>query len=154
MAIPRLVIDPKNELRVVPLYISCNMPVPPSPRRCYRLGGALAEYVEEARPPDERVVVVGAGGLSHWLCLPEQGKVAIEFDETFIEKMISGRAEELAELSAGEIEAASGNGGLEATAWLFMAGALPGARGDKLYYEPIPEWISGMGGVSLSPAAA
>jgi len=154
MAIPQLIIDPACALPVVPLYINCNMPVPPSPGRCYRLGGVLKEYVEGTRPADERVVVVGAGGLSHWLCLPEQGKVAVEFDEDFIARMISGRAAELAQLSADDIEAASGNGGLEATAWLFMAGAVPQGRGEKLYYEPIPEWISGMGGVSLTPVEA
>lgn len=152
MAIPHLVIDPTNTVPFVPLYINCNMPVPPSPGRCYRLGGVLKEYVETERPGGERVVVVGAGGLSHWLCRPEQGKVAADFDEDFIARMIAGRAEELAALSAEEIEAASGNGGLELTAWLFMAGAVPQARGEKLYYEPIPAWISGMGGVSLIPA--
>ena len=152
MAIPRLVIDPANRLPVVPLYINSNMPVPPSPGRCYRLGGALKAYVEAARPAAERIVVVGTGGLSHWLCRPEQGKVAEAFDEDFIERMVGGRSEELAALSAEHIEAASGNGGLELTAWLFMAGAVPKARGEKLYYEPVPEWISGMGGVSLLPA--
>ncbi|MEJ0065221.1 MAG: hypothetical protein WDM85_07040 [Caulobacteraceae bacterium] len=154
MAIPRLVIDPDNVLPIVPLYINCNMPVPPSPGRCHRLGGVLKAYVETARPAGERVVVVGAGGLSHWLCLPEQGKVAAEFDLDFIQRMIDGRADELAALSAEHIEAVAGNGGLELTAWLFMAGATPKARGEKLFYEPIPEWISGMGGVSLTPAAA
>jgi hypothetical protein len=154
MAIPRLVIDPGNVLPIVPLYINCNMPVPPSPGRCYRLGGVLKEYVETGRPDGERVVVVGTGGLSHWLCLPEQGRVAAEFDLDFIERMIDGRAEELAAFSAEHIEAASGNGGLELTAWLFMAGAAPKAKGEKLYYEPIPEWISGMGGVSLTPVEA
>jgi hypothetical protein len=154
MAIPRLIIDPGNVLPIVPLYINCNMPVPPSPGRCYRLGGVLKEFVETGRPADERVVVVGTGGLSHWLCLPEQGKVAAEFDLDFIDRMVGGRSEELAALSAEHIEAASGNGGLELTAWLFMAGAVPKARGEKLYYEPIPEWISGMGGVSLTPADA
>ncbi|HZZ89094.1 MAG TPA: hypothetical protein VFE13_12265 [Caulobacteraceae bacterium] len=154
MAIPQLIIDPSATLPIVPLYINCNMPVPPSPGRCYRLGGVLKEYVEAARPADERVVVVGGGGLSHWLCLPEQGKVAVEFDQDFIARMIAGRSSELAQLSAADIESASGNGGLELTAWLFMAGAVPGARGEKLFYEPIPEWISGMGGVSLTPAGA
>jgi hypothetical protein len=154
MAIPRLVIDPANRLAIVPLYINANMPVPPAPGRCFRLGGVLKEYVETSRPAGERVAVVGAGGLSHWLCLPEQGKVAAEFDEDFIERMAAGCSEELARLSADEILEVSGNGGLEITAWLFMAGALPGGRGEKLYYEPIPQWISGMGGLSLSPADA
>lgn len=154
MAIPHLIVDPANTTPTVPVYINCNMPAPPSPQRCYRLGGALKEMVEKERPANERVVVVGGGGLSHWLCLPEQGRVAVEFDEDFIARMIDGRAAELAEYEAEEIVAASGNGGLELTAWLFMAGALPGARGDKLFYEPVPEWISGMGGVALKPAGA
>jgi aromatic ring-opening dioxygenase catalytic subunit (LigB family) len=151
MAIPKLIVDPGDTIPIVPVYINCNMPVPPSPRRCFRLGGVLKEMVETVRPAGERVVVVGGGGLSHWLCLPEQGRVAVEFDEDFIAKMIGGRAEELAEYEAEDILRASGNGGLELTAWLFMAGALPGARGDKLYYEPVPQWISGMGGVALMP---
>jgi aromatic ring-opening dioxygenase catalytic subunit (LigB family) len=151
MAIPKLIVDPGNTVPIVPVYINSNMPVPPSPRRCFRLGGVLKEMVETVRPAGERVVVVGAGGLSHWLCLPEQGRVAVEFDEDFIAKMIGGRAQELAEYDADYILRESGNGGLELTAWLFMAGALPGARGDKLYYEPITEWISGMGGVALLP---
>jgi aromatic ring-opening dioxygenase catalytic subunit (LigB family) len=154
MAIPRLLVDPGGEIPVVPVYINCNMPVPPSPVRCLRLGGVLKEYVDKARPAGERVVVLGTGGLSHWLCRPEQGKVAEAFDLEFIDGMIGGEAAALAQLSADDIEAASGNGGLELTAWLFMAGALPGVRGEKLYYEPIPEWISGMGGVSLIPEPA
>jgi aromatic ring-opening dioxygenase catalytic subunit (LigB family) len=154
MAIPRLLVDPAGEVPVVPVYINANMPTPPSPARCLRLGGVLKDYVEEVRPAGERVVVIGAGGLSHWLCLPEQGKVAEAFDEDFIERMVRGEAPALAELSAEDILEASGNGGLELTAWLFMAGSLPGVRGEKLYYEPIPEWISGMGGVSLIPEPA
>ncbi|MDR3513382.1 MAG: hypothetical protein P4L73_17225 [Caulobacteraceae bacterium] len=151
MAIPRMIADPANRIPVVPVYINANMPTPPSPGRCYRLGGVLKEFVEAERPADERVVVLGAGGLSHWLCLPEQGRVASAFDEDFIARMISGRASELAALSAEDILNASGNGGLELTAWLFMAGGAPDAVGEKLYYEAIPEWISGMGGVSLIP---
>lgn len=153
MALPKLIVDPSHTIPVVPLYINCNMPVPPSPQRCYAFGGALKRMVETQRPADERVVVIGAGGLSHWLCLPEQGRVAEDFDRDFIAKMIAGRSEELSHIEADAIVAASGNGGLELTAWLFMAGALPGARGEQLYYEPVPEWISGMGGVALTPGA-
>lgn len=152
MALPKLIVDPTNTIPVVPVYINAIMPVPPSPQRCYRLGGVLKDMVEQTRPAGERVVVVGGGGLSHWLCLPEQGRVAEEFDEDFIARMIAGRSEELARYTAAQILEAAGNGGLEVTSWLFMAGALPGARGEKLFYEAIPEWISGMGGVALTPA--
>jgi aromatic ring-opening dioxygenase catalytic subunit (LigB family) len=151
MAIPKLIIDPKNEIPTVPVYINAAMPVPPSPARCYRLGGVLREAVETVRPDDERVVVIGLGGLSHWLRMPGEGKIAEAFDRDFMEKMVNGRAEELAQIRTEQLLEASGNGGLELTAWLFMAGALAGARGECLFYEPIPQWITGMGGLALMP---
>jgi aromatic ring-opening dioxygenase catalytic subunit (LigB family) len=152
MAVPKLFIDPKNEIPTVPVYINAIMPVPPSPGRCYRLGGVLREMVETTRPADERVVVIGLGGLSHWLCMPPQGKVAEEFDRDFMARMIAGRSDELAKIGTEELLEASGNGGLELTAWLFMAGAMPpGAVGENLFYEAMPEWITGMGGLALTP---
>jgi aromatic ring-opening dioxygenase catalytic subunit (LigB family) len=156
MAIPKLLIDPKNEIPTVPVYINAIMPVPPSPGRCYRLGGVLREMVETTRPEGERVVVVGLGGLSHWLCLPPQGKVAEAFDRDFMDRMTNGRSDELAKIETEELLEASGNGGLELTAWLFMAGAAPrGAVGETLFYEAIPEWITGMGALALTaPEAA
>jgi hypothetical protein len=153
MAIPKLALDPRNEIPTVPVYINAIMPVPPSPGRCYRLGGVLREMVETVRPADERVVVVGLGGLSHWLCMPPQGAVAEAFDRDFLEKMTAGRSQELADMDCETLLAASGNGGLELTAWLFMAGAVPpGARGETLFYEPMPAWITGMGALALTPA--
>lgn len=152
MAIPKLIIDPHNEIPTVPVYINAIMPVPASPGRCYRLGAVLKELVETERPAGERVVVVGLGGLSHWLCLPPQGRVAEDFDRDFMAKMIAGRSEELAKIETAELLEASGNGGLELTAWLFMAGAMPRtARGEALFYEVMPEWITGMGALALTP---
>jgi aromatic ring-opening dioxygenase catalytic subunit (LigB family) len=154
MAIPKLIIDPQNQIPTVPVYINAIMPVPASPERCYRLGGVLRELVETRRPADEKVVVVGLGGLSHWLCLPPQGKVAEDFDRRFMGEMIAGRAAELAKIESETLFEKSGNGGMELTAWLFMAGAMPpGARGESLFYEVMPEWITGMGGLALTPAA-
>lgn len=155
MAIPKLIIDPENAIPTVPVYINAIMPVPPSPGRCHRLGGVLREMVETVRPESERVVVVGLGGMSHWLCLPPQGRVAEAFDRDFIDKMIGGRSDELARIEAEALLEASGNGGLELTAWLFMAGALPAdARGEQLFYEAMPEWITGMGALALTPSTA
>jgi aromatic ring-opening dioxygenase catalytic subunit (LigB family) len=151
MAVPKLFIDPKNEIPTVPVYINAIMPVPPSPGRCFRLGGVLREFAETQRPADERVVVVGLGGLSHWLCMPPQGKVAEDFDRDFMARMTAGRSEELARISNEELLVASGNGGLQLTAWLFMAGAMPAdAVGETLFYEAMPEWITGMGGLALT----
>ena len=154
MALPHLIADPDNVIPIVPVYINSNMPAPPKPSRCYQLGGVLKDMVETLRPEGERVVVVGCGGLSHWLCMEGEGNVAAQFDEDCIARIVNGRAHEVAALSNAEILKRAGNGGLEISSWLFMAGALPGGRGDKLYYEAIPEWISGMGGVALYPAGS
>lgn len=149
MAFPKLVLDPANIIPTIPLYINAAMPVPPSPARCHQLGVVLRDYVERHRPPEERVVVVGTGGLSHWLRVPGEGKVAEAFDADMIDALIAGDSERIARLSTEEIVEASGNGGLEVIAWLFAAGAVGPARGEKIYYEAVPAWITGMGAVVL-----
>lgn len=149
MAFPKLVLDPANSIPTIPLYINAAMPVPPSPARCHRLGAVLRDYVEQQRPQEERVLVVGTGGLSHWLRVPGEGRVAEEFDAEVINALISGESERIARLSTEEIVEASGNGGLEVIAWLFAAGAVRHAQGEKIYYEAVPAWITGMGAVAL-----
>jgi len=151
MMINKLVVSPNPETPVLPVYINTNMPITPQPKRAYALGRVLREVIEESENEFGRVVVIGGGGLSHWLCHPEQGRVNEEFDRHFLEMMVSGRSEELAEITCPELEEAAGNGGLELANWLFMAGALPpSTKGEIMYYEPMPEWITGMGGLMLS----
>jgi len=149
MAFPKLVLDPFNAIPTVPLYINAAMPVPPTPARCYALGEALSAFVEQERPAGERVAVVGTGGLSHWLRMPGEGRIAEAFDTAFIDRLVEGRAAELARMSGEEIAAEAGNGGLEVIAWLFAAGALPNATGERIFYEAVPAWITGMGAVEL-----
>jgi aromatic ring-opening dioxygenase catalytic subunit (LigB family) len=151
MTITKLIADTNPTTPVVPVYINTNMPVPPTPARCYALGGVLKETVEAEGANFGRVVVIGGGGLSHWLCTPEEGRVNEAFDRRFLDLITSGRAAELAQLSPSTLEAEAGNGGLELAGWLFVAGALPHARGETVYYEPIPQWITGMGGIALRP---
>lgn len=149
MAFPRLVLDPANAIPFVPLYINAAMPVPPAPWRCVGLGAALHDFVTTERPAHERVVVVGTGGLSHWLRTPGEGRIAEAFDQAFIDAMAAGDVSAFAQMSSEDIVAQCGNGGLEMIAWMFAAGALPGARGERVYYEPVPAWVTGMGAVEL-----
>lgn len=146
--ITKLIADPDPQLPIVPVFINTNMPIPPSPARAYALGSALKACVD-ALGDCGRVVVIAGGGLSHWLCTPEEGRVNADFDRRFMERLVAGRADELAHMRVDELEAAAGNGGLELASWLFVAGAMPKARGEILYYEAMPEWITGMGGVAL-----
>ncbi|SAL80814.1 protocatechuate 4,5-dioxygenase [Caballeronia arvi] len=149
MALTKLAVDPTDLIPTVLIYINSNMPVPPSPARSFALGDVLRKMVNNARSGSERVVVVGSGGMSHWLRVPGQGRIAADFDRRFLNAMVEGHSDVLARLSTEELENETGNGGLELTAWLLMAGSLGRAVGEIIYYEPIKKWDTGMGGVQL-----
>jgi len=149
VALPLLLLNTEASIPVVPLYVNVGIDPPPSPTRSWALGHVLKEMVETARPAGERVVVIAAGGLSHWLCVPEEGRVNAEFDLDVIDKLVSGRGQDLSALTSDELRRQAGNGGLEITSWIFMAGCLPSASGEKIFYEPIPKWITGLGAVAL-----
>ena len=158
MALPNAVINLDRPLPVVPIYVNSVMTPPPSCRRSYGLGKVIRDYVATARPDAERVAVLGSGGLSHWLCVPGEGKVNSAWDRRIMAQIIAGRAAELAALSYDDILAEGGNGGLEIAAWLCMAGAAAdavadtAAVGDAVYYEAMPEWWTGMGGITMRVA--
>ncbi|MBC2653512.1 DODA-type extradiol aromatic ring-opening family dioxygenase [Novosphingobium aerophilum] len=149
IAFPKTVVDPAGHIPIVPVYLNAVIPVPPSPARCHRLGQVLKGYVEDCRPADEKVLVIGTGGLSHWLRVPGEGRIAEDFDSHVIAALIDGDSARIAALPSEEIIAASGNGGLEIISWLFAAAAAEGGFGRKVFYEPIPAWVTGMGAIEL-----
>ena len=150
MAFPRMVVDPANAIPTVLLYVNSGMPVPPSPSRCYRLGGVVRGFVEKARPEGERIVCIGLGGLSHWLRMPGEGRIGTEFDLGFLGALERGEAEDFANgHSSSDILEASGNGGLELLSWLVAAGAAGDKGGRRFFYEAVEPWITGMAAVEL-----
>ncbi|MBE1583691.1 hypothetical protein ACFPOI_33190 [Nonomuraea angiospora] len=76
-----------------------------------------------------------------------------EFDEEFLAALERGELERYAGLSTERIEEAAGNGGQELRSWLAMAAALGFAPGRTLAYEPMPEWLTGMGVAVIEPAS-
>jgi 2'-aminobiphenyl-2,3-diol 1,2-dioxygenase large subunit len=147
--IPLMFADPDRKRAVVPVLININMTPLPSPERCYRLGKVIRDAVDSF-PSAERVAVIGTGGLSHWIFLPQMGEVAEEFDRQLLRDFAEGRAQDLATLSADEIVDRSGNGGIEIVNWLVAAAAVNGNGGTEVFYEPVPEWLTGMGGVAFT----
>ncbi|WP_421730085.1 hypothetical protein [Brevundimonas sp.] len=149
--IPLGIVDPERQFAVAPVYVNTVFDDAPEPAQSYALGGRLKTYIETVRPADERVVILAGGGLSHWLGVPEEGRVNVDWDNAFVDLMIGGDHAALAEMTNLEIGQEAGNGGLEVNAWIVLAGAMPGNRGELVFYEPIPQWASGMGGLALSP---
>jgi 2'-aminobiphenyl-2,3-diol 1,2-dioxygenase large subunit len=149
--IPAAIIDPQRAIPTVLLYVNTVTEPWPTPDACWDLGGLLAEFVA-ARPANERVALLAAGGLSHWVGTPEEGQVNVAWDNAFLERLVSGDGEGLAKMTNAEIRRVAGNGGLEVNAWLTVAGAVRGAKGELIFYEAIPDWATGMGGVELAVA--
>ncbi len=149
VALPLLFSNPDGWTPVVPIIVNINMSPLPRPRRCLELGRTLGGAIVHGRPAGERVVVVGTGGLSHWVNVPGMGRVNEEFDRHVIATITAGKAAELAELSPAEIVEQSGNGGMEVINWIMAAATAPGCRGEAIYYEPIPQWLTGVGGIAM-----
>lgn len=129
---------------IVPVYLASGVePLIPL-RRAHALGGLIRDAVG-AWPGDERVVVVGSGGISHWVGLPEMGQVNEDFDRWVLDCVIRGDAESLMALSDADILMRAGNGALEIRNFLCAMGALPAATGRLIAYEHGPEWVTGLG---------
>ena len=133
-------LDPDSRYPLVPIIVNGVNPPWPSPRRCYDFGKMLALAVG-AQDVYQRVVIVGTGGLSHWVGLPEAGNVNEEFDRDFLARFTEGDPQRLTDYTQDQIDAA-GNGAHEIRTWLVAAGAA-GVGFDVLAYEPVPEWLTG-----------
>nr|BAH60862.1 large subunit of meta-cleavage enzyme [carbazole-degrading bacterium OC13S] len=147
-AVPLMFSNPDHDIPVVPLLVNLAADTAPDTRQCWEAGKALGSFVRDIRPAGERVAVIAAGGLSHWVGFDDQG-VNEAFDHKFLKDFEGGTYEQWVGMSMQDIERQSGNGGLEIVNWLMMAATVSGAKGEAVYYEPMPEWMTGMGGVLM-----
>ncbi len=116
--------------RVVPLCVNVIQHPAPTGHRCYRLGQAIRRAVD-AYPGDERVVIFGTGGMSHQLQGERAGLVNLEFDRTFVDRLIDD-PEAQAQIGHTEYLREAGSEGIELIMWLVMRGALD-AEVDEVY---------------------
>jgi hypothetical protein len=135
-------LDESMKLPLVPIVQNCAVEPLMPVRRCYEFGKAVGDAVRSFDGL-ERVAVVGAGGLSHWIGTPRVGDIEEEFDRWFLDRLEQGEVDDLLDLPDEEIELA-GNGAHEIRSWLSVAGAAAPARARTLAYEPIYPWITGM----------
>ena len=109
--------------RVVPLLVNVVQYPPPTGRRCYRLGQAIRRAVESFEG-DERVVVMGTGGMSHQLQAQRAGLINVEFDLAFLDRLVAD-PEGAAAIPHVEYLREAGSEAIELVMWLVMRGALP-----------------------------
>jgi protocatechuate 4,5-dioxygenase beta chain len=136
-------------VRVIPLAVNVVQFPPPTGKRCYALGEAIARAVE-AWPEDLNVQIWGTGGMSHQLQGPRAGLINAGFDNAFLDKLTTD-PDALKALTHIEYLREAGSEGIELVMWLVMRGAL-GAQVDELHrFYHVPASNTAVGHVVLQP---
>jgi protocatechuate 4,5-dioxygenase beta chain len=108
--------------KVIPFAVNVVLYPIPSGQRCYNLGKSIRKAVESF-DDDLNVQIWGTGGMSHQLQGPRAGLINKEWDNRFLDRLIS-EPEELARMPHLEYVEKAGSEGIELVMWLIMRGAL------------------------------
>jgi protocatechuate 4,5-dioxygenase beta chain len=143
--------DQKWPVRTVPVVVNTVQAPLPSAKRCYKLGQALGRAIA-SWPKDEKVVVMGTGGLSHQLDGQRAGFINKEFDLKFMDSMVGDPAW-ATKYSTVELVELTGTQGVELLNWMVARGTLPEkvSKRQANYHIPISNTASGL--MVLEPAA-
>ena len=171
---PMMLAFGEKPLPIIPIAQNCNCPPLPTFTRSYDVGVKLRKAIE-AGPPG-RVVVVGTGGLSHWVGTDEQqqfrrrpagtrlssgssatitiddvGEINDTFDREFIATVCAGGTPSfLREWDNERVYVDAGNGAQEIRNWILVAGLMNDAKARLLAYEPVREWLTGTGLIAFN----
>lgn len=131
-------------VKVVPVCINTVQFPLPSAKRCYALGEAIGRAVRSWKS-DQRVLVLGTGGLSHQLDGQRAGFINKDFDLQFMESMVH-EPRWATRFSIHELVEKTGTQGVELLMWLAARGALGDAvrRVHQNYHIPISNTASGL----------
>ncbi|GAB2982813.1 3-carboxyethylcatechol 2,3-dioxygenase [Amycolatopsis acidiphila] len=154
---------------VIPMPVNCAGPPLPAPARVLAYGAAVGDFL---RTVDKRVLVIGTGGLAHHPASLDndrydmsdderrtlnqstaeqaRGRMNPGWDQRFLAAMEAWDTATLIEMTEN-CEAEAGVGANEVRTWL-AAAATAGGRGlHTVVYEPVLEWITGMGAMTSAP---
>ncbi len=137
-------------VRVIPLAVNVVQYPPPTGHRCFMLGQAIRRAVE-SYPADLTVHVWGTGGMSHQLQGPRAGFINSEFDNAFLDRLVTDPVG-LAQLPHITYVREAGSEGIELVMQLIMRGAM-GPAAEELYrFYHVPGSNTAVGHIVLRPA--
>jgi protocatechuate 4,5-dioxygenase, beta chain len=115
--------------KVIPFAVNVvHYPIP-SGERCFKIGQAIARAIESF-DEDLNVQIWGTGGMSHQLQGPRAGLINKEFDNAFLDELISDPAS-LSKKSHIDYVRDAGSEGIELVMWLIARGAMSDIAGGK-----------------------
>lgn len=136
-------LDPEMNLPMVPIVVNCTTPPLMTTQQFHDFGKALGEAVRSYTGLN-KVALVGGGGLSHFVGEPRVGDLEEDFDRWFLDQLAQGDISDVLSMPNDELMQA-GNGTGEIRAWVAIHAAMGDKPGKVLDYEPVYEWINGMG---------
>jgi protocatechuate 4,5-dioxygenase beta chain len=107
---------------VIPFAVNVVQYPVPSGRRCLNLGRAIRRAVE-SYDDDLNVQIWGTGGMSHQLQGPRAGLINREFDNQFLDRLITDPETQAAVPHIDYVREA-GSEGIELVMWLIARGAM------------------------------
>jgi 2,3-dihydroxyphenylpropionate 1,2-dioxygenase len=158
-----------DRVPVIPMPVNCAGPPLPPAVRVLDYGAAVGRFL---RTLDKRVLVIGTGGLAHHPAsldtdrydltdderralnqrTAEQARLRMnpDWDERFLAAMENWDVETLVRMT-DNCEPEAGVGANEVRTWLAAAATTSGRGLRTVVYEPVSEWITGMGAMSSVP---
>jgi aromatic ring-opening dioxygenase catalytic subunit (LigB family) len=143
-------LTPQMDLPVLPIFQNCIAEPMPSLSESHDFGRSLRTAIDRISQWN-RLVLVGSGGLSHWIGGPEHSRVSSDFDQAFLSAFTSGNLNDYQKMSSSDLELSAGNGGHEIRNWLTVRAAAPEFGVEVLIYRPIREWLVGFSAAILRP---
>jgi protocatechuate 4,5-dioxygenase beta chain len=148
-SVPLKFLFPRYDVRFVPIHMNPVVPPIPTAERCLAVGAQIAKIIK-AMPGDERVVLMGTGGLSHDPGGPDYFTVHEDFDRWFMKLLETGDTELVKREVTFEKLLTGGDGGAaELLAWIVAMGAaaeLDKPKAESVFYVPSVQMRCGMGG--------
>lgn len=138
--VPLHFLTPDYDLDVIPVNINCQGPPLTPLSRTWEFGRALREACDGV---DERIAVVGAGGISHWPATPNSGKINEPWDREYLDRWARNDRDALLSYTDEQTYLDAGQGGFEIRTLTAVAAACEEATGEVWFYAPIPIFAVG-----------
>ena len=143
---PTKYLNPDMSIPIIPVTMNCTVPPIPTPERAYQVGHVIRDVLN-SYPGDERIALIGSGGLSHEPGGPRYFYIDEEFDRMFLDCLAEGDHRKLMEKCTLERMEEAGSGGTaELIAWFVVLASTRGPA-DVLGYCDSYAWRSASGWV-------
>lgn len=112
-------------VKVIPISINCERHPMPKPSRSFAFGKAIGEAIRSWNA-NQKVVILGTGGLSHQLDGERAGYLNTDFDRDCMDKLVSD-PEALCQYSNDDLTRIGGAQGVELAMWLAARACIKGS---------------------------